>query len=350
MLTIRGPLLDVIEASREAVTLRELAQDSLRALQEALGCSLGSFTHSPEDGAIEILGCTDPAILREYRRDWFDSDPINHAVRRYGVSWIIPASSLPEWNAMQRHPLYAEWAPSKNARFLLHLRLSEARYLEAGAVNVFLCRPKGEPDFGHRDLLALSHVIPDLETAVRRCGRIAAMNTDSPVLESLLDEAEGRPRLALRSGGQIVWASKAARRLLAGHLGRGRSLPASLVEKVRRHACGNAGSAELHFVTVSGARLTARLHTARAGTGELFVIIGLHSPAGMLPEDFRTRFLLTDAEVRVLSCLAEGLSNAQIAERRSVSVATIRTHVAHILAKMGVRSRFQAGVMARAAM
>jgi DNA-binding NarL/FixJ family response regulator len=347
---ITGALLDVVELSREAVTLSELAQGALQGLQSAFGCSLGCFTRSPRDGDIEILNCTDADVLQEYHRDWFAADPINPAVRRYDESSLVLATRLPEWRAMQRHPLYAEWAPSKQVRFLLHIRLSKARYLEAGACNVFLCRPKEEADFGDREFLMLSQVVPELQTAVNRCRRVEAMNTSGLLLETLLDHAETRARLALRANGEIVWISKAARRMLADYLGRGRTLPAMLIENARCLARTETNSSELRFTTPTGMPVKASLQTARVRNGEIFIVISLSTRSGTLPDDFCERFRLTRAESGVLFDLAEGLNNAQIAERRSVTVATVRTHVGRILSKMGVDSRLQAGLQARAAM
>jgi DNA-binding NarL/FixJ family response regulator len=105
--------------------------------------------------------------------------------------------------------------------------------------------------------------------------------------------------------------------------------PADLLTGIRAAAAGDA---------VVAPNVTRRLLDAFAG----------HLPdpsTGQLPSHERLH-RLTDREREVLTEVARGHSNGEIAQLLTVSEETVKTHVGRILAKLGLRDRVQMVVFA----
>jgi len=60
----------------------------------------------------------------------------------------------------------------------------------------------------------------------------------------------------------------------------------------------------------------------------------------------RLQRVLTERELEVLRMVARGMSNAEIAEELTISPATAKTHVAHLLTKLDARDRIQLAIIA----
>ena len=97
---------------------------------------------------------------------------------------------------------------------------------------------------------------------------------------------------------------------------------------------------------VDGIRVVARGDAllAPSVTKRLIHEFARSAPAGrQLPPSLED---LTPRELEVFKLMARGMSNAEIAAELVVSETTVKTHVARVLMKLGVRDRVQAVVLA----
>ncbi|MFF7632842.1 response regulator [Kitasatospora sp. NPDC008050] len=95
---------------------------------------------------------------------------------------------------------------------------------------------------------------------------------------------------------------------------------------------------------VAGIRTVARGEGALAPTVTRRLISTFARPEGGDPAGVAS---LTQREREVLAAIGAGLSNGQIARRLVMAEATTKTHVSRILAKLELRSRVQAAILAQ---
>ena len=100
--------------------------------------------------------------------------------------------------------------------------------------------------------------------------------------------------------------------------------------------------------TVQGLRILDALGAAAAAdrAREHLRAMGTRVPRGPRPATRANPAGLTDRQLAVLGLVSEGMTNAEIADRLTVSVRTVDHHVAAVLGKLGVRSRREAAAAA----
>jgi DNA-binding NarL/FixJ family response regulator len=119
----------------------------------------------------------------------------------------------------------------------------------------------------------------------------------------------------------------------------------TVIQALRAGACG--------FLTkdATNEQIRAALEAAVRGEASLDPAVQHHvvgaiartAPLEWTPPDYsRLPDDLTPREAEVLGLIAEGLSNSEIADRLTVSEATVKSHVNHLYLKTGARDRAQA--------
>jgi DNA-binding NarL/FixJ family response regulator len=118
------------------------------------------------------------------------------------------------------------------------------------------------------------------------------------------------------------------------------------------YAALTAGASGFLLKDVTPEHLVASVRLVRSGDALLAPTITRRLIERFAPRDEARATLhrdlseLTPRELEVLQLLATGLSNAELADRLTLSATTVKTHVARILSKLGLRDRVQAVVLA----
>jgi len=151
----------------------------------------------------------------------------------------------------------------------------------------------------------------------------------------------------LDAGGHLLHQNRMLSHLLAGDPG----MPQLCAEMGRMAAAMYAEPNEASPLAreVRAIRGRYRLHATRAGAGlagthaAVLVLVERASSESLPDTALRGDYKLTAREVQVARLLAQGDSNADIAERLTISVHTAERHTEHVLMKLGVRSRAKVG-------
>ena len=180
--------------------------------------------------------------------------------------------------------------------------------------------------------LRVPEVMARLATHVRnaRVARLAREAVDVAGMGTVLLDSQGR--MAWRSPQAADWlaqafgANEAAQATAAQWLGRARD------------------DGEAHTPAGNNARLVAR-HMGQGGPGESMLLLTQTQADNAALQRLRN-VALTPRETEVLSWLAKGKTNRDIADILGMSHRTVNKHLEHIFEKLGVETRTAAAAMA----
>jgi DNA-binding NarL/FixJ family response regulator len=108
-----------------------------------------------------------------------------------------------------------------------------------------------------------------------------------------------------------------------------------------------AGAAGYLLKNVEPSELARAVRAADAGEALIDPAVAARLVDALAEDDHRADRSLTDREQDVLDLIARGYANKRIARELGISEKTVKNHVSHVLAKLGVSDRTQAALYAQ---
>lgn len=203
-------------------------------------------------------------------------------------------------------------------------------------IRVFLLDDHEVVRRGVRDLLEAEGdiaVVGEAGTAAEAVGRILAIAPDVVVLDVQLPDGNGV---------EVCRDVRSARPDLAC------IMLTSFPDDEAMFAAIMAGAAGFVLKQIKGADLVNAVRRVAAGESLLDpqVTAKVLDRIRRAPEEDERLKWLTPQEVRILSLLADGMTNRQIAEEMSLAEKTVKNYVSNLLNKMGMSRRTEAAVYA----
>jgi DNA-binding CsgD family transcriptional regulator len=314
----------------------------------ALGAQVGSY-NSRTNAIATIAPRTDPEYLRSFTEYWANRNPIWKRSGRVPVGEVMVPEMVISRDEFCRTDFYNEW--SKPQR--IEARIATNLLVEGPISTVISAhRPYSKGDFDTTETKLFASLISHLQRAVQMQLRLAGLGGltegSAEILNRLtvgvlLVDAEARVLFANQVAEDLLRARRGLLRALDGlraevpeEASRLRRIIADCAAPWRTRAGGRLRLSREH-----GLPLTVIIapHRSRLGwidvvrpRAMLFIsdpeagaVVRLHN----LLEDFG----LTPAEAAITAELVNADGLHAVAERLGVSVATVRTHLAHIFNK-----------------
>jgi DNA-binding CsgD family transcriptional regulator/PAS domain-containing protein len=222
---------------------------------------------------------------------------------------------------------------------------------EVGVIGFHHTRSTGP--FARTDARALDNLLPHFRQALQIRARLKEAEQRSNLLQALVDSVQHGIALVARDG-TLLYANVAAQELLrqrdglslatGGRLVASRPADTNALRALVVSCTAVTGGGALSIPRPSGARpleiLAAPLSTANRPDvpQKASAIVFLHDPeigVEPLPGMLASLYRLTPAESRLATELLGHLTLAEIAERRQVSLATLRTQLKRLFGKTG---------------
>lgn len=337
---------------REAGRLETLSDANEQLIPELARLTNASFVFAyrglaNEQGIRAYLPPSTPDLIADYFAEYAGECPLRR-VKELTEDRVVPTTALYGHGRLLKTRVYNElWRPWGFDHHVAMRFDDPEGGPETASLGLMINRDHHSGEYSDEELSFLRSLVPSVQGALRRAAQVEVLREKVEALESLL-EAGGTPgpKIILGADGEFIHAvipqSSGAEGVVAAI--RTARHPVRLAARRLARVRDDETFELEHRVNVEGVSWRASLSLIQSPReGRTLVLVALASFASE-----RNAWSLTPSEQAVLEQLAAGLNNAEIGGRLFISPETVRTHLTRIYKKLGVRSRLEAVLKAKA--
>jgi DNA-binding NarL/FixJ family response regulator len=342
-------ILKIERALAGVLSVADLAGPITKQVQRLAGASGSAIFHFREPRTISIEGDATQGGLSDYTPDLVAEDLTQQYNLATPPSAIIPGTEGFDLRRFVRSRPYVDFYRPREIGDMRGVWPTGLPYGVQHMFGVLLYTPSHSRRIPAQNIDKLRQLEVPFRSLARRVARFRALEQKQDVLYQLLERQRGAFVL-WNADGRVVLMSAAAQKHLEGTLSRSDLEHAATLAlrqlrrtdtsgrdallgrpRLLRSTRGSPLIVEFSWISTAERRpwLLAEINTCSGGSALLAQ--------------------LSKTELRVLGLIVRGLSNREISELLAVTRETVKTHVKHILSKLGVSSRMKAARVANEA-
>lgn len=313
--------------------------------------TLGVVDSKSRWGSIPYSFGIDPSWAHLYQTYYYQKNVlVERLLRRGQVGQATIGFELVSEQELLRSEIYNEWLAPQG---LFHVAGGIVSGLGEDALVLGLHRRRTASSFAEGDLEKLRTLMPHVRRAHELSSRLSGAAWEHAALDSLKFAT-----FVVDNAGKIITGNRPAELLLAANDGlqvkNGRIQARLHADNTRlqgliRSACYLAekgmeagGATIIHRPAPAAPHhlLIYRLQRDHVGVAALIVVADRERNDEVVIESLKA-FGLSAMEEKVGSCIVQGDRATQIASSFGISIATVRTHIRHILCKTGTRDQLE---------
>jgi DNA-binding CsgD family transcriptional regulator len=345
-------ILHIAKIANVDLEMNNLRTRVLEELQKAFHANILTFflADSKKRLSLPVLRDGDPAICRKYLDYYYQFDPMSPSRNANLGKGVLRYNDIISYSEFVRTEYYNDFLAPQPIHFgmILYLK-SHSRLL--GRISIF--RPRRDTNFSEREVIIARRIAPHVSFALENAKMYEKMKEERDFFR-IIDQCSLYGILILNERIEPIFSNQRAREFIELLRDKGKLIEDLFPPEVKED-CLQLAEALKHGEILPLPRSRVIFFSPQHHFSFRSQVI--HQNFGIKP---RTLFMvsieklnwmkvdenalqeiyqLTGREIEIVTCVVEGLKNAEIADRLFISELTVKKHIQNIFEKMEVNNR-----------